>query len=57
MSQERVTAPDDAPPSHGESIISQSPARKVGDKVFVSVPGPIEVIDLKTEEKRQQRTR
>jgi|GEM_PF-6011265 len=31
----------------GEPIISQSPKRKVGNTIYVSVPGPVPVIRAK----------
>ncbi|MGW3962725.1 hypothetical protein ACWED2_23105 [Amycolatopsis sp. NPDC005003] len=35
----------------GEPIIGQSPKRKVGNSVYVSVPGPVPVIKAKRTKK------
>lgn len=36
---------------HGESIIDQSPTRTVGDRVYVSVPGPIPMVRVRRRKK------
>jgi hypothetical protein len=38
---------ESSPSGPGEPIIGQSPRRKVGNSVYVSVPGPVPVIKAK----------
>ncbi|MGW5719779.1 hypothetical protein ACWEVP_26690 [Amycolatopsis sp. NPDC003865] len=40
-----------SPDRPGESIIDQSPRRKVGNSVYVSVPGPVPKIKARTPRK------
>ena len=35
-----------------DSIISQSPTRRVGDRIFVSVPGPVPVVNVQKGRRR-----
>ncbi|MDT7801700.1 MAG: hypothetical protein QOI78_5133 [Actinomycetota bacterium] len=46
--RETETSPTSEP---GEPIIGQSPRRKVGSSVYVTVPGPVPVIKAKSRKK------
>ena len=46
--RETETSPTSEP---GEPIIGQSPRRKVGSSVYVTVPGPVPMIKAKSKKK------
>jgi hypothetical protein len=54
MSTDAAACTPEASPtsSPGEPIIGQSPRRRVGSSVYVTVPGPVPVIKAKPHKKK-----
>ncbi|MEU7787487.1 MULTISPECIES: hypothetical protein [unclassified Amycolatopsis] len=51
MSTDAAARERETPSGRGEPIIGQSPKRKVGNSVYVSVPGRVPVIKAKRAKK------
>ncbi|MFG1643903.1 hypothetical protein ACGFMK_26735 [Amycolatopsis sp. NPDC049252] len=52
MSTDTAAREETSSSGPGEPIIGQSPRRKVGNSVYVSVPGPVPVIRAKPHKKK-----